>query len=149
MAKFSPNQTKLNELCVYNANVVLENMISGIKTALENNIPVGLGTDSSCPFVTQYDMVRELMYFTKYANVSNKKALSTATLTNAKIIHIDSFTGSIEVGKSADMLIMNDNPFEDLHALKKLDYVISQGRIFKNPKPNINSKIEKELDTLI
>lgn len=149
LAKFSPNKTKLNELCVYNANVVLENMISGVNTALENNIPVGLGTDSSCPFVTQYDMVRELMYFVKYANVSNKKALCHATHINAKIINIDSFTGSIEVGKSADMLIMNDNPCEDLNALKKLDYVISQGRIFKDPIPKINSKIEKELDTLL
>lgn len=31
--------------------------------ALTEGIPVGLGTDSSCPYVTQYDMWRELAYF--------------------------------------------------------------------------------------
>lgn len=31
--------------------------------ALAEGIPVGLGTDSSCPYVTQYDMWRELAYF--------------------------------------------------------------------------------------
>ena len=30
---------------------------------LAEGIPVGLGTDSSCPCVTQYDMWRELAYF--------------------------------------------------------------------------------------
>lgn len=31
--------------------------------ALAEGIPVGLGTDFSCPYVTQYDMWRELAYF--------------------------------------------------------------------------------------
>lgn len=31
--------------------------------ALTEGIPVGLGTDSSCPYVMQYDMWRELAYF--------------------------------------------------------------------------------------
>lgn len=31
--------------------------------ALAEGIPVGLGTDSSCPYVKQYDMWRELAYF--------------------------------------------------------------------------------------
>lgn len=31
--------------------------------ALAEGIPVGLSTDSSCPYVTQYDMWCELAYF--------------------------------------------------------------------------------------
>ena len=34
-----------------------------IKTALKNDISIGLGTDTGCPFVTHYNFYRELVYF--------------------------------------------------------------------------------------
>lgn len=50
-------------------------------------------------------MWRELKYFTKYVGVTPKFALYTATLGNAEIAGLDAITGSIEVGKSADILV--------------------------------------------
>ena len=39
--------------------------------AIANDIPVVLGNDVGCPWITQYDFWRELFYFHKYVGVSN------------------------------------------------------------------------------
>lgn len=149
LAYLSPKLTKLNELCVYNSKIVLDNMINGAKTALEHNIPVGLGTDASCPFVTHYNMWREIVYAQKHLNLTNKKALSIATVTNAKILGMDKDIGSLEQGKIADIVLYKDNPLEDLTVLKNPDTVIASGQIYNKIKIRKNNKIEKHLDSLL
>jgi len=146
IALFDRNISYSSEMAQYNGKVVMDGIISGAKTALENGIPVGLGTDSGCPFVTHYDMWRELAYFHKYVGVSNTFALFTATKRNAEILGLSDVTGSIEVGKSADFLITEGNPLEDLSALRTPYMVVASGKRFKNPKVNKNNDVEKELD---
>ena len=147
-ALLDPSITKMGDLQKYNAEVLLDQFVSGIKTALKEEIPVGMGTDASCPFAFQYNMWRELVYFTKYINCSNKFSIFTATLQNAKIIGCDDVTGSIEVGKFADIIIMDKNPIEDLNALRKLDAVIYKGQIHTKLKIKKNEEFEKILDNL-
>ena len=88
---------------------------------LANGIPVGLGTDTGCPYITHYDMWRELCYFVKYCGVTPAFALHTATLLNARLAGIDGETGSIEAGKAADLIVCAKDPLADLsgsaHAL--------------------------------
>lgn len=89
-------------------------IIESARAALEAGIKVGLGTDSSCPFVTQYDMWREVAYFAKYVGVSNAFALHTATQANAELLGLGGETGTIECGKAADILVTRENPLDDL-----------------------------------
>ena len=100
-------------------DVVLEGIIDCAKTCIENNIPVGLGSDVSCPFVVHYNFWRELYYFNKYIGRSAQEAIHRATLGNAAIAGIDKETGSIEAGKSADMIAVKGNPLDDLTAPEK------------------------------
>lgn len=146
MARFKRETLGISEAVQYNSNVVYNNMVSGSKTALENGIPVGLGTDTGCPYTTHYNMWRELHYFERSVGVSPEFALYTATLGNAKIAQIDKETGSIEVGKSADMLISNENPFDDFRALSQPYMVVARGKVYKNPKIKKYEKCEIELD---
>ena len=44
----------------YNGKIVFDGIIESAKTALANDIPVGLGNDVGCPYITQYDFWREL-----------------------------------------------------------------------------------------
>ena len=69
----------------YNGRIVFDGIVESAKTALANGIPVGLGNDVGCPYITQYDFWRELCYFHKYCGVSNQFALYTATLRNARL----------------------------------------------------------------
>lgn len=149
LAKLPGSITKLNELCIYNSEVVLDGMIQGAKTAMANGIPVGLGTDESCPLVTPYNMWREVWYFAKYYDVSNAYALRTATLGNARIVKLDGVTGSIESGKSADMIVVEKNPLDDLKALSKMNMVIYRGNVIDNPQVKKNAQIEEWLDSLM
>ena len=121
-------------------------MLDCAKKCLENDIPVGLGTDTACPFVTHYDMWRELRYFQKYLGVSNKFAIHTATEVNAKIAGIDNETGTIEEGKSADCMVVDGNPLENLEALRNPKAVALRGEMINNPKVKKFQYVEDELD---
>ena len=101
-----------------NGKIVFDGIISLAKECLKNDIPVGLGTDTACPYVTQYDMWRELCYYVKYCGVSESFAIYSATLLNAALAGIDKETGSIEKGKKAEMIVTDKNPLEDLKTLR-------------------------------
>ena len=148
LAKLSPNITKLNEMCVYNSNVILDGMVKGAKEALKNNIPVGLGTDASCPLVTPYDMWREVYYFAEFYGVSNAFAIHTATLKNAQILGIDDITGSIDVGKQADLIVVKENPLENIKSLRKVNMVMVGGKLIESPKYERHEQIDEWLDYL-
>lgn len=146
MAKFERETLGITEAVQYNSNIVYNNMITGSKTALANGITVGLGTDTGCPYTTHYNMWRELHYFEKNVGVTPEFALYTATLNNAKILRIDDITGSIEVGKCADILVSDGNPLEDFRALSQPYMVVARGKIYNNPKIKKYEKCETELD---
>lgn len=134
------------ELHKINGKVVFEGMLDCARKCLDNGIPVGLGTDTACPFVTHYDMWRELRYFQKYLGVSNEFAIHTATKVNAEIAGIDKETGSIEEGKSADFMVVEGNPLENLEALRNPKMVVLRGNVIKNPKVKKFQYVEDELD---
>ncbi|MCQ2481861.1 MAG: amidohydrolase family protein, partial [Clostridia bacterium] len=146
MAKFKRETLGITEAVQFNSNIVYSNMISGSKTALENNIAVGLGTDTGCPYTTHYNMWRELHYYKTRVGVSPEFALYSATLNNAKILGIDHITGSIEVGKCADILVSEANPLEDFRNISQPFMVIAKGKIYKTPVIKKYEKCEAELD---
>lgn len=91
-------------------------------------------------------MWRELHYFEKNVGVSPEFALYTATLNNAAILGIDDITGSIEVGKCADMLISNTNPLDDFRALSNPYMVVARGKVYEQPKIEKYPTCDAELD---
>ena len=50
---------------------------------------------------------------------------------------------TIEAGKSADLLIVKENPLENLEALSKPFMVVIRGTLIKNPKVKKVKAIEK------
>lgn len=146
---FDLDVSHCGELGLKNGRIVFEGIIECAKACLENDIPVGLGTDTGCPFIRDYDMWRELQYFHLWCGVSNAFALYTATKKNAEIAHIDDVTGTVEAGKYADLLIVEGNPLEDLKVLRKPDLVVTRGRVIDKPKYKIDEYIEEQLDKYI
>lgn len=124
-ALFDRSITNATEVEQFNGNVVFEGIIACAKAALANDIPVVLGNDVGCPWITQYDFWRELYYFHKYVGVSNRFALYTATCRSAQMAGIGDKTGTIEKGKAADMIVTENNPLEDLRALRKVEMVVA------------------------
>lgn len=129
-----------------NGQVVFEGILDCAKACLAAGVPVGLGTDTGCPYITHYDMWRELNYYNKYCGVSKKFALYTATKLNAKIAGIDDITGTVEEGKCADFVVTEKNPLEDLEALRNISMVVTRGIVYNEPKVKKMANVEKELD---
>ena len=49
-----------------NGLVVFEGIVALARACLAEGIPVGLGTDTGCPYITHYNMWREVRYFAQY-----------------------------------------------------------------------------------
>lgn len=148
-ALFDRSVSGITEVEQFNGNVVFEGVIDCAKAAVKNGIPVVLGNDVGCPWITQYDFWRELCYFRKYVGVSNAFAIYTATKRSAELAGVGDETGSIEKGKCADMIVLSGNPLDDLRVLRKPDTVIARGEIYKNPKVKRNKKVDYELDKFL
>ena len=148
-ALFDRSVSNASEVEQYNGNVVFDGIISCAKAALENGIPVVLGNDVGCPWITQYDFWRELYYFQKYVGVSNSFALYTATGRSAELAGIGDITGTITPGKCADMIVTEGNPLEDLRYLRHVRMVVARGSMIRDPKVKINETVRAELDKFI
>ena len=148
-ALFDRSITNASEVEQFNGNVVFEGIIDCAKAAIANDIPVVLGNDVGCPWITQYDFWRELYYFHKYVGVSNAFALYTATCRGAEMAGIGDITGTLEPGKCADMIVVEKNPLEDLLVLRNVDMVIVQGKVIRAPKVKKKQIVETELDKFL
>ena len=145
-ALFDRSVSNASDVEKYNGKIVFEGIIACAKAAIENDIPVVLGNDVGCPWITQYDFWRELYYFHKYVGVTNAFALYSATSLGAEMAGIGSETGTIEEGKFADMIVTAKNPLDDLRALRRIETVIARGKVYDKPKVKINKRVEHELD---
>ena len=145
-ALFDRSVSNASEVEQYNGKVVFDGIIECSKQALANGIPVGLGNDVGCPWVSQYDFWRELVYFHKYVGVSNAFALYTATLGNARLAGIGNITGSIDAGKKAELIVTENNPLEDLNALRNISMVIKDGNVIRDPEVKRKKIVDQELD---
>ena len=148
-ALFDRSITNASEVEQFNGNVVFEGIIDCAKAAIANDIPVVLGNDVGCPWITQYDFWRELYYFHKYVGVSNTFALYTATCRGAEMAGIGDITGTLGPGKCADMIVVEKNPLEDIRALRNVDMVVSQGKVLRSPKVKKKQIVETELDKFL
>lgn len=148
-ALFDREVSYATEVQQYNGKVLFEGIINCTKACLEAGVPVGLGTDTGCPYITHYDMWREIYYFHKYCGVSNRFALYSATLGNAKILGLDKELGSIAPGKSADLIACKENPLEHVKALRSLTMVMARGSLVDHTRLKKFENVERELDKFL
>ena len=65
------------------------------------------------------------------ANMDNHDALRAATIFGAEAIGFGRELGSIEVGKLADLVILNSNPLDDLRSTRDISLVMKNGRLWE------------------
>lgn len=132
-----------------NGKIVFDGIVALAKANLAAGVPVGLGTDVGCPYITHYDMWRELHYFVKYCGVTPAFALYSATKLNARLAGIGDLTGSIEADKQADLIVCTNDPLRNLSALRELDMVVKGGYRIDKPQIKKMDEVERELDKFL
>ena len=148
-ALFDRSVSNASEVEQFNGNVVFEGIIECAKAALAHDIPVVLGNDVGCPWITQYDFWRELYYFHKFVGVSNAFALYTATSRSAELAGLGDVTGTVAAGKCADLIVTAENPLDDLRALRHVEQVMARGRLYAHPKFRERKNVTAELDKFL
>lgn len=96
------------------ANMKLADGVAAIPKLLENRIKVGLGSDGTVES-NSFDLFQVMKFATLLSRVhglrtdamSAEVALEMATLNGAKVLGLNNNIGSIEVGKKADIIIVN------------------------------------------
>jgi imidazolonepropionase-like amidohydrolase len=96
-----------------------------------------LGTDAYL-VVPGFSAIQELENFAE-AGLTPYEALQTGTINAARALHEESAIGTIDVGKQADLLLLEGNPLMDLANMKKVAGVTLRGRWL--PQSELQSRL--------
>jgi len=79
--------------------------------------------------------------------MSNYDALRLATIKGCEALGLDNDLGTLEVGKIADLLIMNANPLDNLRNTNTLSHVIKNGIVYDANNLDEIAPIKKKAET--
>ena len=102
-----------------------------LKAAHETGARVAMGSDVGTPLNYHGENALEI-YWMEQAGLSKMEALVAATGNAAKALGWDSWLGTLEAGKVADLIAHEKNPLEDLRALadkESLRLVMKDGEV--------------------
>jgi len=133
MATLPLEVTHITPMILANGVIVQKEMIKGMRKAYQTGIKFGVGTDAAVPFSTHYEVWKELKYFMKYSEMTAREAISIATKDTAEILGIEDITGTLEIGKSADIQVVDGNPLDDIDTLGRVKKVIVSGTLLDKP----------------
>ena len=104
-----------------------------LQMAIEEGVNIALGTDQlpSEPNDGTTATAREAQYYVE-AGMTPLQALRSATIQTARMLGADTDIGSLDVGKYADIVVVDSNPVEDIKALRSIKLVMKGGKIYRN-----------------
>ena len=110
-------------------------------------VTVMAGTDTGATMVFPGSgLLQELMLLVDKCQFTPKEALSTATIIPAKFFGIEDRLGTLETGKLADMVLLNEDPLADIANLRSIEGVMLNGRWLDHQKlAEINQRAENEI----
>ncbi len=95
----------------------------------EEGVPIVAGTDNGVPL---FNLYMEIEAYHDLAGMSPLDALRSATIVPARAMGLDAETGTLEVGKQADIAILDRNPLRDIRNLRSISAVMTNGVYFES-----------------
>ena len=97
--------------------------------AYKSGVKIAFGTDMGVG--PHGDNAREFLYMVE-AGIPAAVALQAATIRAAEVLGVDD-QGVIEEGKRADIVAVPGNPLQDIGAVLKVDFVMKDGKVYRQP----------------
>ena len=98
----------------------------GLNLAYRNGVKIALGTDSAV--APHKDAGKELALMVEKGGMSPRDALIAATKGGPDLMGISNETGTLDPGKSADLIAVDGDPLADPAAVQRVGYVMVEGR---------------------
>lgn len=93
-------------------------------------VPIGAGTDTPIALaIPGYSLHSELEFLVR-AGLSPLEALESATVRPADFFSLQEQMGTIDVGKRADLVLLNANPLDDISNTRNIAAVVTKGKLF-------------------
>jgi imidazolonepropionase-like amidohydrolase len=89
-------------------------------------VPIVAGTDQTVP---GHSLHREIELYV-LAGFTPMEAIQAATIVPARVMGVEKEVGTIEVGKRADVILLDANPLESIHNIRRVKYVITNGTMY-------------------
>jgi imidazolonepropionase-like amidohydrolase len=102
----------------------------GVKQFIESGAVMGMGTDSGTPMNFHSEALWREIKVHVDMGMTPMRAIQAATRVNAQIINRRDL-GSIEPGKTADIIAVTGNPLFDIVALSHVEVVVKDGTVYK------------------
>jgi hypothetical protein len=106
-------------------NESFNKMLDVINDLFNQGVEIVPGTDGLPGFLYH----RELELYVK-AGISSAEVLKLATIKSAKITGVSELYGSIEVGKKADLILIDGNPLENISDIRNVEWTMKEGNLF-------------------
>ena len=113
----------------------LNRVYANLRKAKAKGIGLTIGSDSFCSSLTANGTtaIGEMYSFVEKAGISEMDTIVAATKAGAEMLKVDNVTGSLAEGKSADLLVINGNPLENIRAIavENMDVIMKEGYFVK------------------
>jgi imidazolonepropionase-like amidohydrolase len=101
----------------------------GLVKIIKGGVKIAYGTDAA---VMPHGLNgKDFVYLVK-AGMTPMQAIQSATVNASDLLDITAKTGSITVGKWADIIAVNENPINDIKVLEQVQFVMKDGVVYKN-----------------
>lgn len=101
-----------------------------LKQAHNVGVNILAGTDTPDSYVFAGSGLHDELALYKQAGLTPLEVIQTATINPAVFAGIADKTGSVAVGKTADLLLLNHNPLQDLATLRQPEAVVLAGNLY-------------------
>lgn len=118
-------RSAVNPFICSRVDAVATAMEENFRRAHEAGVKIACATDSGMPFTYHGDSAYELELYVRYG-MTPMEAIVSATKTAAEALWLEDRVGTVEVGKSADLLVLNEDPTKDIRVLQRKGEVIER-----------------------
>lgn len=108
-----------------------ETLDISFKRYYDAGVNIALGTDSGCPFVSHGKSTFKEIKHQVDAGMSIIESIISGTKTASELLGIDDLYGTLEEGKFADILVLKENPMENIDTILNIEQIYKKGNLVK------------------
>jgi imidazolonepropionase-like amidohydrolase len=115
--------------------VLAPKIIDRLRRAYHIGVKMAFGTDTviEVPNKTRADLMLDYLAVWREAGIPAAEILKCMTSNPAELMHINQQRGSLAPGLAADIVAMPSSPVEDIESLRKINFVMKDGKIIRRP----------------